>query len=249
MVYLTYIIDHYDTLPAISIFVHSHRYAWHNNDLLDSDMATAVRRLNADYVRRQGYMNLRCHMQPGCSDNLRLDATKKDVHKPEVLIFRKVWDQLHPGQPLPKTLSAPCCAQFAVSGDRIRSISRDQYRAWRTWLLETELESGVSGRVWEYMWHYIFTGKSDLCPTTHACYCGGFGVCFGSAASTDAWFETREALRKLEDQQREAKAQTEEQQEELAAQITRMQEELEAEKVKALQRGLNPELRQKALAA
>ena len=33
MVYLTYIIDHYDALPDVSIFMHAHRWSWHNNEL------------------------------------------------------------------------------------------------------------------------------------------------------------------------------------------------------------------------
>ena len=36
-------------------------------------------------------MNLRCHQQPGCSDNLHLDTKKEDGYKPEVLVFRRVW--------------------------------------------------------------------------------------------------------------------------------------------------------------
>lgn len=61
MVYLTYIIDHYDALPDVSIFVHGHRHAWHNNELHDGDMAQMIRHLSAERVTRDGYMNLRCH--------------------------------------------------------------------------------------------------------------------------------------------------------------------------------------------
>lgn len=66
MVYLTYMIDHYEDLPDVSIFMHSHRYAWHNNDLLDQDAAQMIRYLSAERVTREGYMNLRCHWDPGC---------------------------------------------------------------------------------------------------------------------------------------------------------------------------------------
>lgn len=33
MVYLTYIIEHWHKLPDIVVFLHSHRYSWHNNEL------------------------------------------------------------------------------------------------------------------------------------------------------------------------------------------------------------------------
>lgn len=32
MIYLTYIIDHYEALPDIIIFMHAHRFSHHNND-------------------------------------------------------------------------------------------------------------------------------------------------------------------------------------------------------------------------
>ena len=256
MVYLTYIIDNYDALPSVSIFAHAHRITWHNNDLLDSDMVKAIRRLNLGYVQEHGYMNLRCHAQPGCRDNLHLDATEKDANKPEVMVFREVWSQLHPDKPLPKTLSAPCCAQFAVSRDRIRSISRRQFEIWRDWLIGSKLEDRISGRIWEYTWHYIFSGQADLCPHSHSCYCGGFNVCFPSAAALEAWFGTRDSMRDLEEQQRkldpekqehESKSQKNKEYQELSIKIAALESTLEAQKAEALQRGLNPDLRQKAL--
>jgi Protein of unknown function (DUF3431) len=50
MVYLTYIIDNYHSLSDINIFMHSHRFAWHNNELLDSDSVQMVSRLAAERV-------------------------------------------------------------------------------------------------------------------------------------------------------------------------------------------------------
>ncbi|RJE16641.1 hypothetical protein PHISCL_11022, partial [Aspergillus sclerotialis] len=46
MVYLSYIIDHYGNLPDIVAFMHSHQFAWHNDDLFDMNAATLLRRLN-----------------------------------------------------------------------------------------------------------------------------------------------------------------------------------------------------------
>lgn len=63
MAYLTYIIEAYDGLPDVSIFMHSHEATWHNNDLLNLSSAALVRHLNDERVMREGYMSLRCHWE------------------------------------------------------------------------------------------------------------------------------------------------------------------------------------------
>ena len=69
MAYLTYIIDHYTTLPSTMAFLHSHRAgflrAWHVDAPLH-DNAVAMRALQLDFVQQNGYVNLRCNPNPGC---------------------------------------------------------------------------------------------------------------------------------------------------------------------------------------
>lgn len=65
MAYLTYIIDHYDSLPDIVIFMHGGRYRWHNGDPL-YDSARVLSRLQIPYVQEQGYVNMRCVWTVGC---------------------------------------------------------------------------------------------------------------------------------------------------------------------------------------
>ena len=60
MIYLSYIIDNYDNLSDVNIFMHSHRYSWHNDELLDHDAVQMISRLSAERVQREGYMNMRC---------------------------------------------------------------------------------------------------------------------------------------------------------------------------------------------
>jgi hypothetical protein len=55
MVYLTYIIDHYNELADTTIFIHPHQTTWHNNDLLDSDAAKTIQHLSDAHVARVGY--------------------------------------------------------------------------------------------------------------------------------------------------------------------------------------------------
>ncbi|KAL5405761.1 hypothetical protein PMIN06_008758 [Paraphaeosphaeria minitans] len=183
MVYLTYMIDHYDDLPDTTVFMHAHRHAWHNNNLLMQDALGMLKRLNHDRVARMGYMNVRCHHDPGCPDWIHMDRPGGDFdffRKPEEIHWRKsVWEEIHPGAPIPSSLSGVCCAQFALSKERIRQVPIERLLHYRKWLLQTGMEDQYSGRVFEYIWHYIFTGHEVYCPAQNTCYCDGYGICFG----------------------------------------------------------------------
>ncbi len=193
-VYLTYIIDNYESLPDISIFMHAHQFTWHNNDLLERDAAEMVRRLSSARVTREGYMNLRCHWGPGCPEWMHPGAVEKDRHKPEEIRMAKAWAELFPFEPIPSVLAQACCSQFAVSRERIRALPRSRYVYFRDWMLRTPLSDAISGRVWEYLWHAVFTGEAVHCPAVHVCYCDGYGVCFGGSEQFDAWSQDQNRL-------------------------------------------------------
>jgi len=196
MTYLTYIIDHYDTLSDVSIFVHAHRGAKHNDELLDGSMVHTLQRLRDDYVVQQGYFNLRCSWEPGCP--AALDLYKPVVESSEQEIkMKNEWQRLHPGVPLPGSLAQPCCAQFAASRSRIQSIPRKKWVHFRDWLLETDLDNYHSGRIWEYNWQFVLAGQPVFCPAMHTCYCEGYGVCFGSGEKFKMWWEQWTAVHQL----------------------------------------------------
>lgn len=96
MVYLSYIIDHYDDLPDVSIFMHSHQYSWHENDLLGFNAAEMIKRLSSERVQREGYMNLRCHWMPGCPDWMHPGTMEEDPWKQEETVMARVWAELFP---------------------------------------------------------------------------------------------------------------------------------------------------------
>jgi hypothetical protein len=200
MNYLTYIIDSYDVLADVNIFMHSHRFAWHNNELLDQDAVQAVNRLSAERVQREGYMNLRCHWMPGCPEWMHPDALEEDINKQEQTVVARSWAELFPFDPIPHVLAQPCCAQFAISRDRIRSIPLSRYVFYRDWLLRTQLSDYFSGRVWEYIWQFIFTGQNAVCPKEHVCYCDGFGVCFGGEEQYKEYDKKINEVRNLGDE-------------------------------------------------
>lgn len=103
----------------------------------------------------------------------------------------QAWAELFPGVAVPDVLAQPCCAQFALSRERILSIPKKDYIFYRDWLLETSLNDETSGRVFEYLWHVIFTEQTVFCPDMHACYCDGYGICFEDSEAFDSWYELR----------------------------------------------------------
>jgi len=198
MVYLSYIIDFWDRLPDVSIFMHAHRFAWHNNELLENDSLEMLRRLSSERIVRDGYVNLRCHWDPGCPDWIRPGANELSDIKKEQKVMARSWPELFPSAPIPKVLGVPCCAQFALSKDRIRSLPLDRYKYLRDWLLRSSLSDSMTGRVFEYTWHYIFTSRAVECPAMNVCYCDLYGVCFGDEEKFNKWFELRYHRREAE---------------------------------------------------
>ncbi len=137
MAYLSYIIDFHDDLPDVVMFMHSHRYAWHNNPLLEKDAALMVRHLSPERVTREGYMNMRCHWYPGCPEWIHPGVEEHDESKTEADLLAEVWPQLFPDAPIPAVLAQPCCAQFAVSRERIRAIPEARFVSLQDWILNT----------------------------------------------------------------------------------------------------------------
>ena len=265
MVYLSYIIDHYDSLPDIVIFMHAHRWTYHNNELLEADASQMIRRLSNEHVIREGFVNMRCNWAPGCPTWLFFNSTEELIGKQEESYLAKSWSELFPLEPFPPYLAQPCCAQFAVSADRINSIPRSRFAFYRDWMIKTPLTDYVSGRIMEYSWQYIFTGKGAKCPAEHLCYCDTFGVCFGGSTQYEHFIQ-------LEDRRKEFKldlekwkaadqlfrdsfvngtsdgianstAPDQEQQEHLQERIGIIEKEQDVLKKKALARGDDPRLR------
>lgn len=179
MIYLTYVIDFYDELPDVAVFMHSHKEAWHNDELFGGDAAEILRRLSMPRVIREGYMNTRCQMGPGCPDWMHPGAMVQDESKQEEVMLARAWGELFPDEPVPSVLAQPCCAQFALSRERIRTIPRSRFIFYRDWLLHTDLSDYIAGRIWEYLWQYVFTGEPVVCVPENVCLCDGYGVCFG----------------------------------------------------------------------
>ncbi|KAH9868477.1 hypothetical protein J1614_007549 [Plenodomus biglobosus] len=179
MVYLSWIIDNYDNLPDVTIFMHAHQMAWHNDALLDGNAYLLITRLSRQRVWREGFVNMRCTWHPGCPDWIHPGKTEKDPSKEEEHLIAKSWSELFPLDPVPTVLATPCCAQFAISRDRIQARPYAQYLWYRDWLFNSRLPDHLSGRMWEYVWQFVFTGLNVYCPKEHICFCDQYGTCFG----------------------------------------------------------------------
>ena len=75
----------------------------------------------------------------------------------------EVWKDVFAGtseeeeeQLAPTLVGAACCAQFAVSRDRVLARPLGDYERFREWVVETEKSDAKSGRVLEFLWHVIF---------------------------------------------------------------------------------------------
>lgn len=184
-VYLTYIIDHYDQLPDVVVFLHAHRSgypeAWHN-EFQDYDAVEMLRKLQVDYVVKQGYANLRCNHIPGCPADLKPWVPRDDDGYAFASIYPLVYMDffnrtMEQARREVETVGVACCAQFAVSREQIRKHSCAEYARWRQYILDSESSDKDIGTVMEYMWHIIFGREAVHCDDMIRCYCKVYGRC------------------------------------------------------------------------
>ncbi|KAG8207305.1 hypothetical protein GTR04_5318 [Trichophyton interdigitale] len=180
MVFLTYIIDRYDSLPGNIFFHHAKRFQWHNDDP-NYDALNLLQQFRLDYLKEEGYTNLRCDWALGCPSAIRpwVDAIVflPNEHISSKHVYKKSFEQLFPDQSVPETVGVACCSQFAVRREIIQQRPKSDYIRYRKWLLDTEFSDQFSGRVFEYSWHIMFGKKAIHCPNASTCYCKMYGLC------------------------------------------------------------------------
>lgn len=168
MVYLTYIIDHFDALPNVTVFLHAADNQDHN-ELVDPAHSiisprfanhAVLGRLNFEIVARNGYTNLRCDPNPGCPLSISpLNPSQLDIDTND---YRAYFDDVYttifatPRDRIPERIAHTCCAQFAVTRERILQRPRTDYERMRNWIIGTHMDSHGVGWVFEMVWHIIF---------------------------------------------------------------------------------------------
>lgn len=139
--YFEFIINHYDSLPDKMLFVHGHQNSYHqdfpadyiaNNLLWDAADYFSVNR--RDYYQRD-FVNV---------SEWRYLVDNKNVFEGHI--------------PFPENLRYYSCAQFVVDKKCVLRHSKETYQHFNNWLINTNIDNFISARVFEYTWHYIFTG-------------------------------------------------------------------------------------------
>lgn len=162
LAYLQYIVDHYHDLPSTIVFLHPHRDGldgWHTDNPAHNNV-DSIRSLQADYIQRAGFANLRCKQAPGCPGlkPLRYSPSRKTVEN----AFASAWAELFNTTNVPEEVAAPCCSQFAVSREQVLQRPHSDYVWFYNWVLETELPDHVTAAVLENTWHVIFGKEAVL---------------------------------------------------------------------------------------
>lgn len=148
--YLQYIIDNYENLPEHNFFVHGHNNSYHQ-DITNDDFLNKVK-----LPSRYSYFNI--NRRDYYIKSLKQEYSIQYMHLKTYWPLNEI--------EVPDDLSFYSCAQFYVHRDFIYSHSRGLYKKMFDWLMTTDLDNKLrvpqnyySTRLFEYMWHVIFTGK------------------------------------------------------------------------------------------
>ena len=186
MIYHTYFHDFYDELPDIVILTHAQDISWHMEPLLNHSLTYAITRLDIPAVKERGYANLRVSWENACPAYINTALEGPDGIEHEGQSTREAF-LANFGDPsgytgdVPEILAQPCCSQFAVTRDAIRSVPRDQYARSIAWLINSPMSDFMLGRTWEHMFQWLFAKKSVDCPIEWKTYCKMYHVCFDGA--------------------------------------------------------------------
>ena len=183
--YLSYILDHYDALPQFSLFIHAGRYQWHNDLFLANkpdDQLLTLQNLRLAAIDAKGYVNMRCKHHPGCPVALNLRGPNKEKSQSWVpnADFVQVYTELFnvSRDDAPDHLASACCAQFAVSRQRVLERPKEDYEHMLRWTQETDLLNDYAiGWMFEKIWHVLFRDEAISCPRVEQCRCDNFGWC------------------------------------------------------------------------
>jgi len=175
MVYLTFIIDNYPSLPDIIFFHHDHYQAWHQPFSTPFELSN----IRTSWVQESGYVSTRC--LKNCENIIELSNSTVPLSeisladRPEQ-IASLIRDFLGEKIDIPGKIAAPCCAQFAASKEAVLARPIEFWEGVREWLIDTNLESRKSGRLLEWTWHLWFGKEAEFCPEYDQCMCNVLGL-------------------------------------------------------------------------
>jgi hypothetical protein len=140
--YLKYILDNYNNLPEYNLFIHAHKKSTHQ----DYDIDFLINNINWNLAE---YFNINKRSYYCIMDN--------NNWKDQFNWVLANWNIFEKHLDIPKFLHFYSCAQFMVKKSLIIQNDIGFYLDMYNYLQETSLPNDISGRIFEYMWHYIFT--------------------------------------------------------------------------------------------
>lgn len=146
--YLKYIIDNYDRLGDKNLFLHAHRNSYHQTE-------------PADYIVNNINWNLSDYFSVTRRDWYFHEGVNIKNHTNDYLQIKQNWNSIFSKNiELPHTFHHYSCAQFQVNKDNILKNGLTFYKNAYNWIMSTPLPCSISGRVFEHIWHFIFTGSN-----------------------------------------------------------------------------------------
>ena len=140
--YLQYIINNYDNLCEYTIFLHGHQTSWHhqgnNSDIINS------------LVFNQDYQNINKYVYTLKKFPESLAKAKQLL--PEIFKILDIQIDIN-------SIVFRCSAQFYVKKENIHRYPKEKYQELYDWIMNTKEVNYWSSRMFEYIWHIIFTGK------------------------------------------------------------------------------------------
>jgi len=143
--FLSYIVDHYDSLPVKTLFMHGHRISGH----MDFNADEIIPKLNWDLDmffsinKREWYQEI--------SEDVFLDEGALKVW------LGHNWYIFKGYLPFPEKVKFYSGAQFVVHRDLITQYPKTFWSNLYDWVQGTYLSNFITSRIFEYTWHYIFT--------------------------------------------------------------------------------------------
>lgn len=172
-VFLKFVIEYYDALPAHIAFVHGHETAWHQK--LPWGVLESIDRARLDTYSYINLNNVRHSkvFDPAQPYKGRVGPHVEYRHKAHTLLQR-YWDSVFGpilNIPFPNHLQFQCCAQFVVSRDAILRHPKDAYVKLYEFVTDSSIGTDWERAVaLECIWHVLWSDEGpDMCLTDTKC--------------------------------------------------------------------------------
>jgi hypothetical protein len=143
--FLQAIIDNYYNFPDKILFVHGHKISEHQ----DYDIDFIINNLNWNLNDFFSINKRTWYQEVSITHHQELDGYNW-IHDNWNLFYDT-------NLPLPTKLLFYSGAQFVINKELILQYDIEFYKKLYYWVQSTKIDSYITSRIFEYLWHYIFT--------------------------------------------------------------------------------------------